>query len=196
MLRETYSGKATVEGTQVRSGVKAMHAHAPMGPLVDGGYNAVAAAVRKTFTPFTSGMLAVRGYWYFPKALGNETTFIKIVGKNDVDDMNLKISTNGGVIKEDSDVPGEGPELDGTKAPPIGQWFCVEWRVTIGDNATKGHQVVILDGETILDADDVNATSLGYDIVQPGFAASYGGITQDMLVDDIAVATQPIGCAP
>ena len=193
-LLHTNGGTATVVTSPVRSGAEAMHAFAPMGMLVDGGYKSVGAAARKTLAPFTTGLLVVRGYWYFPKALGNETTFIKIIAANGVDDMNLKISTNGGVIKEDSDVPGEGAELDGTKAPPVAKWFCVEWQVTIGSPNQIGHQVVMLDGEVILDKDDVNATTMGYATVMPGFAASYGGITQDMYIDDIAVATQPIGC--
>ena len=41
--------------------------------------------------------------------------------------------------------PGEGPELDGAKPPPIGKWFCVEWQITIGSALQIGHQVVMLD---------------------------------------------------
>ena len=49
-------------------------------------------------------------------------------------------------------------------------------------------------GEVIVDADENNATQLGYDVVHVGFNASSGSLTQELFIDDVAVATQPIGC--
>jgi hypothetical protein len=132
----------------------------------------------------------VRARIYMPKYLGDETTFLKAFGKNGTDDMNVKI-TNGGLVKVDTDIPDAGPEITGTKGTPVNEWFCLEWHATIG---TAGHQRVIVNGETVLDADESTFTSDGYDSVQIGFNAANGSVTQEIYFDDVVTGTQPIGC--
>lgn len=183
-------GTVTSITTPVRSGGRAMKAHAGPSTPVDASYPAVGAGARVTVPAVSSGMLAVRAHVLMPAKLYAETTFVKVFAKNGVDDMNLKIAASG-AIKVDSDTPRAGAELTGTKGPPIGSWFCVEWQATI---AASGRQRVLVDGEVVLDAGEDNTTADGFDRVQVGFHASNGAIAQDVIFDDVAIATQPIGC--
>lgn len=189
-LLQTNSGKVSVVGTKVFDGQNAFYALAGPSTPVNNTYPAVGAGARVTVPVVTSGLLVVRARVFMPRFLGDETTFIKAFAKNGVDDMNVKI-TNGGLVKVDTDIPDAGPELTGTKGPPIDKWFCIEWQATIG---AAGHQRILVDGEEVLAADEYNLTSQGYDSVQIGFNAANGSVTQDIYFDDVVMATQPIGC--
>lgn len=189
-LLQTNSGKVSVVGTKAFGGKNALYAVAGPSTPVNNTYPTVGAGARVTVPVVTSGLLVVRARVFMPKFLGDETTFIKVFGKNGIDDINVKI-TNGGLVKVDTDIPDAGPELTGTKGPPIDKWFCIEWQATI---AAAGHQRILVDGEEILAADEYNLTSQGYDSVQVGFNAANGSVTQDIYFDDVIMATQPIGC--
>lgn len=189
-LFQTNGGKVTVADAPVYAGKKAMRALAGSSTLVDGSFPAVAAGARITIPAVTSGMLVVHARVYMPITLTNDTTFIKVFGANAVDDMNVKIGING-VPKVDGDTPNAGAEKLGMKKLPTGSWVCVEWQTTV---AVLGHQKLLVGSGIEVDADEDTSTSLGFDSVQLGFQASNGSITQEVLFDDVVIATQPVGC--
>jgi hypothetical protein len=192
-LFQSNGGKVSVVDAPVFEGKHALRAFAPTSTPIDASNPpTIGAGARVGIAPLSSGMFAFRARVFMTSTLAPETTFVKVLAKNGVDDMNVKITVNG-LLKEDTDIPDEGPELTASKVAPTNTWFCLEWQATI---ATTGHQRLILDGETVLDTNENNFSSLGYDQVQAGFEASKGSLTQEVLFDDVVIATQPIGPCP
>jgi hypothetical protein len=68
---------------------------------------------------------------------------------------------------------------------------CIDWRATLG---TPGHELVFVDGVKQIDADEVNVTAAGYDVIGAGFVAAEPDHEISVLFDDLIVSETLVGC--
>ena len=189
-IEKSNAGDVSIVMTPVHMGARAMRAFGGINAAVDGSVPQSEANAVASLGPPKTGLVVVRAYVYLPKALAGTTTIFKISAASG-DDMNVKLQAPSGLLSVDTDTAGSGPDQLATKVPPYSKWFCLEWRATLG---TNGHHTLILDGTTILDADENTFTAGGYDQLHVGFTAAGGASAHEVFYDDLAIATQPLPC--
>lgn len=147
------------------------------------------AELERGLSPVTSGLLVFHGWMRLSGSYVSATALVKLHGVSGGYDMNLKIGADAR-LQIDADVPEAGAELDASEPVALDRWVCVEWQAQLG---TPGHSKLILDGRTVIDADENNVPPDGYDALSIGFVGK-AGAGQRISMDDIILATAPVGC--
>jgi hypothetical protein len=75
-------------------------------------------------------------------------------------------------------------------AVPLGRWFCITFSVQVGN---PGHVTADIDGTRLIDATP-NTYASDYTTVFFGAWVNRGAAGLEYYVDDVVVATQPVGC--
>lgn len=170
-----------------------------MNASVDGGTPPLSLAnVRASIPPVLSGNVFIRFYVFVPKLLLPATSLAKLTHQNDAakDDINLKIAASDGVnryrINTDNAVANDS-DHDSTATLPIAKWTCLELEIQL---ASAGHYSLWADGKLVIDVAEntIGTQGLPYDQMRVGFSYSPGTVDQEVFFDDVAYATQKIGC--
>lgn len=75
------------------------------------------------------------------------------------------------------------------------KWYCIEFGSVIDDLA--GSLTLSVDGQPVIEAtnlDTLPANPIGFAVVEAQPQAGSNGTTLDVLVDELVIATEPIGC--
>jgi len=200
----TNNGLARVDGALDGGGgpfrgAYAMRLWAGTNPSVGGVVKASTANVNAYVPAMTTGAFVYRFYVYVPAVLVTDTSLAKLAHRDPLsfpEDVNLKVVNGGGVdrwrINVDNAVANDA-SFDSAAPVPIGRWTCLEWSLTIGH---VGRLTLSADGATVIDVaeDTVGTMAAGYDDARVGISYSPGTVVQQVFVDDVALATQKIGC--
>jgi hypothetical protein len=150
-----------------------------------------------TFTPITSGMLAVRGYFYSDPALAPSIYFFYLhrAGTAPVDADwvvgydNISSSGQWTIYNKNS---GSGYSLSASAA--AGTWHCVELDLAINGDGSNTASFFV-DGTAATPV--TTATSAGsttFSEFDVGVSYIAGSSANKFHIDDVALATQHIGC--
>jgi hypothetical protein len=188
----TVSGTVAISGAQVWRGKGALRATVTQNPPE--GFNN-ARLVRKFAAPVAQGTLHVRAYLYLKGGFQVTGAFVLLNAyASDTEKVSYDLAPQGRI------------ELSMTVAPyfrqggllPRDRWFCAETVVQIGPSGGNGYAEVFIDGQSqVRSPAGTNTLPGNGGYVALSFGADYvKGLTADgeVFVDDVVVATTPIGC--
>jgi hypothetical protein len=147
--------------------------------------------VRKTITKLASGTLALRAYAYIDGTLGQTFDIMALIDANSGFGYEVMIGNRGGVANLPLVLNGK-TNVERVATSPIAgaEWHCFELLV---DLAGKVH--LFADGaEVVSFAENTDLSGNGYDAADVGDLDSSGDSTGSVFLDDVALATQRIGC--
>jgi hypothetical protein len=181
---------AHVEQTQTR-------AHAGKGSLFAGSTGQKSAAVvAHEFPPVLNGELYLRVFLYIPEGLPIETMNILFLGDYATPDpfKGVDFNLEGGALS--TYVPGDRPDrfTSTTLVVPRDRWFCLQIQMTVSANA--GALTMRVDGEIGLEQTNMNTRPAGgVHLLRAGIDWSSEQTDPfDLYLDDLVLATTPVGC--
>lgn len=205
MVQTSSNGVATAAGPTSGiqnpwAGAYSLRVFGGMNASVDGGTPPINLAnVRANVPPVLSGKVFIRFYVFLPKVLLPGSSLAKLAHQNDTvakDDISLRIAASDGVnryrINTDNAVANDS-DHDSTATLPIAKWTCLELEIQL---ASAGHYSLWADGKLVIDAAEntIGTQGVPYDQMRVGFSYSPGAAEQQVFFDDVAYATQKIGC--
>ena len=177
-----------VDGTRPHRGLLSLHGSAPVGSM-DAGSNDSTESLIHSFAPASSGLLALRTFLYTEDPPGDFDLYFFFDSETNPSYSVGGASGGNWVVTH----PSVGADLHGPDAVPLGRWVCVELRLTISSSGPNGRVQLLVDGATEIDTPyDTSGTMI--DAVTYGIARDTGAQPWSVWLDDLVVATAPIGC--
>ncbi|RKH55425.1 hypothetical protein [Corallococcus llansteffanensis] len=202
---EEHNATIAIDGTRTRSGSGALHVVTEAGhnefPLGAEEDPQTIAHLRKDIPTFGT-VLYARAYVYLNRAAPQDvmgTYFILFSPKEgSFGGIELQGMINGGFALDDwSGIEGTGWNLQDpvkVKTSP-NQWNCIEWGVQRAKATdTTGHAQVWVNGAQAFDFPNVGMRPFSNFAVGYGFVHPHGDSASETWIDDLAVATERIGC--
>lgn len=190
--------KATVrlDTTKHNRGTQSMHVHS-FGS--DGGATTAATisgilTENDTFNPTQPTFIALRMFIFLPTngssfRLAGAYQAVSPYGETALIIDNGTLNAFNNIVQPEVYTPGQ--------ALPLNQWVCIEWHI---DSGTPQGTRVFVDGVervgirqtlSVRPSPTLKELAIGYEDYQPTAAVA----PSDIWIDDVIVATQPVGCA-
>jgi hypothetical protein len=184
------NGSWTIVGAPepVHSGHHSLHLHADESP--DSG-NQTVVDWEKSITPASWSLpLYLRAFVYWTPPLANQVAnFLQLQNRSE------GFVFYGGTDRFGWTDWGNGTTRQLQMGPTTGVWKCVEWRFEVGTTGTADVQV-FTDGMPNQSLEDNTAAIFPFTELDVGLQIDNTGgePAMDLYVDDVVLASQPIGC--
>lgn len=174
----TSGNSATAVASATVSGVRALEANVLVAPST--------AYLRATFSPVSTGSLALRGWIQVPAGQSSYDLAPLAFWSEAEPAWALRVVAKDGRLEAWSYTT----PLSGNATLIAGEWHCVEATLDIAD---AGRVRIALDGTTIIDVSSIDTLPTG-GIDALAMGAEWSGATAAVLVDRVAVGPTPLGC--
>jgi hypothetical protein len=155
----------------------------------DGGESNDGYAIYSIASPSVGTTLAMRIHAFMPAT--PSTAYIFNI-RNRTDNLGVSAGIEGGSWNvQDTTFMNHV----GTGIFQGGRWVCIELRLDV-DIGSSGYMQLLVDDQTVVAAAGPTLPAGGLSEIDIGLIYSPGDITQNLFVDDVAFAHQPIGCDP
>jgi hypothetical protein len=180
------NGSLVVQSTTVHTGNYALRGSMPNGSMAG-----LEADVGEAFASISTGMLAVREWVYQPQPLINYDAVLLLYNQSNNDYVGVGGNNSGVWTATENSSAGLLDHIS-TTAVSENQWLCIELDYAFMPGGSASTINLYIDDVSVLSSAVINPTP-AFNLVQVGVArTSSGGSTT--IADDVAMATQHIGC--